>query len=192
MTEKEKMLAGEPYDCGDPELLGLWYAGKNLMREYNQLDYTDSKARLRILDNLLGARGENTQITAPFYVDYGKFISLGNNCEINMNCVFLDCNKITIGDNALIAPGVHIYTVFHPLRPEARLARSESGEFPFAPCRTAPVTIGNNAWIGGGTIIMPGVVIGDNVTVGAGSLVTKSLPDNVLAHGSPCKVVREI
>ena len=192
------MLAGELYDCGDPELMKMWNTGKNLMRKYNAVDYADRKEQMQILDELLGSRGENTQITAPFYIDYGKFVHLGNNCEINMNCVFLDCNKITIGDNVLIAPGVHIYTVFHPVRAEERFNVNnvnnvnKNGGFPFAIAQTAPVNIGKNVWIGGGCIIMPGVVIGDNVTVGAGSVVTKSLPDNVLAYGNPCRVIRKI
>ena len=109
-----------------------------------------------------------------------------------MNCVFLDCNRITIGDNALIGPGVHIYTVFHPLRAGERLNKSINGEFPFAVAKTSPVTIGNNVWIGGGSIILPGVTIGDNVTIGAGSVVTKSISGNVLAHGNPCRIVKEI
>ena len=106
MTEKEKMLAGQMYDCGDPELMKIWNLGKNLMQKYNNLDYSDKTGQLKILDNLLGSRGEQIQITAPFFVDYGEFIFIGNNCEINMNCVFLDCNYIKIGDNALIA---HLY-----------------------------------------------------------------------------------
>lgn len=192
MTEKEKMLAGELYDCGDPELMEMWNRGKNLMQKYNQIDYSNRKEQMRILDELLGSRGESTQITAPFYIDYGKFIFLGNNCEINMNCVFLDCNLITIGDNALIAPGVHIYTVFHPLKAEERFNKNNHAGFPFAISKTASVTIGRNVWIGGGSIIMPGVTIGDNATIGAGSIVTKSIPDNVLAYGNPCRVIREI
>ena len=192
MTEKEKMLAGELYDCGDPELMELWNAGKNLMQRYNSLDYSNRAEQSKILDELLGGRGEHTQITAPFFVDYGKFIFLGNNCEINMNCVFLDCNRITIGDNALIAPGVHIYTVFHPVSASERFHTSTGDGFPFAISKTSPVTIGNNVWIGGGSIIMPGVTIGDNVTIGAGSVVTKSVPSNVLAYGNPCRVIKEI
>ena len=192
MTEKEKMLAGELYDCGDPELMKLWIRGKNLMQQYNTLDYSDKAEQLRILDELLGARGEHTQITAPFFVDYGKFIFLGNNCEINMNCVFLDCNRITVGNNALIGPGVHIYTVFHPVSANKRLNKSVNEDFPFAVSETAPVSIGNNVWIGGGSIILPSVTIGDNVTIGAGSVVTKPIPGNVLAYGNPCKIIKEI
>jgi maltose O-acetyltransferase len=192
MTEKEKMLAGELYDCGDPELMELWNRGKNLVQRYNSLDYSNKTEQSKILDELLGSRGKHTQITAPFYVDYGRFIHLGNNCEINMNCVFLDCNRITIGDNALIAPCVQIYTVFHPVSAKERFNQSVNEDFPFAISRTAPVTIGNNVWIGGGSIILPGITIGVNVTIGAGSIVTKSIPDNVLAYGNPCKIVREI
>ena len=109
-----------------------------------------------------------------------------------MNCVFLDCNRITIGDNALIAPGVHIYTVFHPVSAKERFHTNTGSGFPFAISKTSPVTIGNNVWIGGGSIIMPGVTIGDNVTIGAGSVVTKSVPSNVLAYGNPCRVIKEI
>jgi maltose O-acetyltransferase len=193
MTEKEKMLAGELYDCGDPELMELWNRGKNLIQKYNALDYSDKVGQAGILDDLLGSRGLHTQITAPFYVDYGKFIFLGDNCEINMNCVFLDCNRITIGNNnVLIAPGVHIYTVFHPVRAHERINKSVNGSFPFAIAQTAPVTIGDNVWIGGGSIILPNVTIGDNVTIGAGSIVTKSVRSNVLAYGNPCRVIKEI
>ena len=192
MTEKEKMLAGELYDCGDPELMEIWYSGKNLIQKYNNLDYSDKKEQLRILDELLGSRGKHTHITAPFFVDYGKFIFLGDNCEINMNCVFLDCNRITIGNNVLIAPSVHIYTVFHPVSAKERINKSVNEDFPFAVSKTAPVTIGNNVWIGGGSIILPNVTIGDNVTIGAGSIVTKSIPSNVLAYGNPCRIIKEI
>ena len=114
MTEKEKMLAGELYDCGDPELLALWHKAKDLARDYNRTDSADAGTKDRILNELLGSRGKNLWITAPFYVDYGVNIHFGNNCEVNMNCTFLDDNRITIGDNALIAPNVQIYTAFTP------------------------------------------------------------------------------
>ncbi|MCL2293727.1 MAG: sugar O-acetyltransferase [Spirochaetes bacterium] len=192
MTEKEKMLAGELYDCGDPELMKIWYSGNNLIQKYNSLDYSNKPEQLKILDELLGSRGANTQITAPFFVDYGKFIFLGNNCEINMNCVFLDCNHITIGDNALIAPGVHIYTVTHPIKAAERFNKSVNKDFPFAISKTAPVKIGNNVWIGGGSILLPGVTIGDNVTIGTGSVVTKSIRSNVPAYGNPRRIVKEL
>ena len=191
MTEREKMLAGELYDCGDAELLTQWHKAKDLVRDYNQMNSADADEKERILNELLGGKGKNLWITAPFYVDYGNNIYFGNNCEVNMNCTFLDDNIIRIGDNALIAPNVQIYTAFHPTNAIDRFGiPKEDGSFEFCKTQTAPVIIGNNVWIGGGAIILPGVTIGDNVVIGAGSIVTKSIPDNVIAVGSPCRVVR--
>ncbi|WP_300280953.1 sugar O-acetyltransferase [uncultured Subdoligranulum sp.] len=192
MTEREKMLAGQLYDCGDAELLTQWHKAKNLAREYNQLDSTNTAAKDRILTELLGGRGANLWITAPFYVDYGNNIYFGNNCEVNMNCTFLDDNRIVIGDNALIAPNVQIYTAFHPTNAADRFGpQKEDGSFAFCKTQTAPVIIGNNVWIGGGAILLPGVHIGNNVVIGAGSVVTRDIPDNTVACGNPCRVVRE-
>ncbi|EKO1914048.1 sugar O-acetyltransferase [Clostridium botulinum] len=192
MTEREKMLAGELYDCGDSELLSQWHRAKNLVRDYNQTNSENLEQKNRILTELLGGRGANLWITAPFFVDYGNNIYLGNNCEVNMNCTFLDDNKIIIGNNALIAPNVQIYTAFHPTNSQERFGEvKEDGSFEFCKTQTAPVVIGNNVWIGGGVIIMPGVTIGDNVVIGAGSVVTKDIPSNKIAYGNPCRVVRD-
>lgn len=192
MTEREKMLAGELYDCGDKELLDQWHKAKNLARDYNQTDSRDGETKDRILDELLGGRGKNLWITAPFFVDYGNNIYFGNNCEVNMNCIFLDCNRIVIGDNALIAPNVQILTAFHPTNAKDRFGeKKEDGSFDFCKTRTAPVVIGNDVWIGAGAIIMPGVTIGDNVVIGAGSVVTKDIPSDTVAYGNPCRIVRE-
>ncbi|MBR2928856.1 MAG: sugar O-acetyltransferase [Oscillospiraceae bacterium] len=192
MTEREKMLAGELYDCGDKELMEQWYLAKRLMKEYNAIDVEDLAGRKRILSELLGGTGNDPWITPPFFVDYGNNIYLGNNCEINMNCTFLDTNRITIGDNALIAPNVQIYTAFHPANAAERFGEPrEDGSFAFCKTQTAPVTIGKNVWIGGGAIIMPGVTIGDNVVIGAGSVVTKDIPSNKIAFGNPCRVYRD-
>lgn len=191
MTEREKMLAGELYDCGDEELLTQWHKAKDLMRDYNRTDSRDAQTKDGILMQLLGGRGKNLWITAPFFVDYGNNIYFGNNCEVNMNCTFLDDNKIVIGDNALIAPNVQMYTAFHPTDASERFGEPKAdGSFEFCKTRTAPIVIGNNVWIGGGVIIMPGVTIGDNVVIGAGSVVTKDIPDNVVAYGNPCRVMR--
>ncbi|WP_280745982.1 MULTISPECIES: sugar O-acetyltransferase [unclassified Parabacteroides] len=190
-TEREKMLAGEPYDCGDPDLLDRWHKAKELQKQYFLADTRDRILIDRILDELIGSRGEHCWIAPPFYVDYGENIHLGNSVEINMNCVFLDCNTITIGDHSGIGPGTHIYAVTHPTVPDERLSvPNDPDEFPFWKSHTAPVTIGRNVWIAGGCIILPGVTIGDNTTVGAGSVVTKSLPSNCLAAGNPCKIIR--
>lgn len=185
-TEKEKMLAGEPYDCGDTTLINRWHKAKQLQKEYNNTPSYDIKKLSVLLDDLIGSRGDNVWISAPFFVDYGENIHIGNKVEINMNCVFLDCNTITIGDFSGIGPGVHIYTVFHPINPFERLTENSS----FWKSMTAPVYIGENVWIGGGSIILPGVTIGDGTTIGAGSVITKSIPANCIAVGNPCKVLK--
>ncbi len=190
-TEKEKMLAGEYYNPGDKELLTRWHLAKKLMCMYNQTDTNDQTKLNGILDQLLGSKGQNVWITAPFFVDYGENIHLGNNVEININCVFLDCNRITIGDNSGIGPNVQIYAVTHPVQPTERLATQKDG-FQFWNSYTAPVTLGKNVWIGGGSVILPGVTIGDNTTIGAGSVVTHDIPANSVAVGNPCRVIREI
>ncbi|MEG1585427.1 MAG: sugar O-acetyltransferase [Bacteroidales bacterium] len=188
MTEKEKMLAGELYDCGDAQLIERWHFAKRLQQKYNLTDSRDRETINTILDELLGSRGEHVWIAAPFFVDYGENIHIGNNVEINMNCVFLDCNRISIGNHSGIGPGVQIYTVSHPINPTERLSPTRQ----FWKSYTAPVTIGSNVWIGGGAIILPGVTIGDNSTIGAGSVVTKDIPANCLAVGNPCKIIRNL
>ena len=192
MTEREKMLAGDLYDCGDPELLEQWHKAKDLMRDYNHTDSANLQEKERILNELLGGRGTNLWITAPFYVDYGNNIYFGNNCEVNMNCTFLDDNEIRIGNNALIAPNVQIYTAFHPTNAADRFGESkEDGSFEFCKTQTAPVVIGDNVWIGGGAILMPGVTIGDHVAIGAGSVVTNDIPSDSIAYGAPGRGMRE-
>lgn len=188
MTEKEKMLAGELYDCGDAELLALWHRAKDLARDYNLTNSSDTKRKSELLNELLGKVGNQLWITPPFHVDYGCNIYFGNNCEVNMNCTFLDDNKIIIGDNVLIAPNVQIYTAYHPTHYLDRFTISENETFNFCKTQTAPVIIGKNVWIGGGTIILPGVTIGDNTVIGAGSVVTKDIPADTIAYGNPCKV----
>ncbi len=191
-TEMEKMLAGLPYDAGDRALQQLQCEGKNLIRDYNKLDFQDRKNQQNILHKALGSIGEQVLIAPPFHVDFGKFIRLGNGVEINMNCVFLDCNYITIGDFTLIAPNVQLYAVGHPVNAKDRFNPNSQGAFPYALGTSAPITIGKRCWIGGSSIILQGVTIGDNVTIGAGSIVTKDIPSNSLALGTPAKVVRTL
>ncbi len=188
-TEKEKMLAGKNYDTRDPELIAMYHKARKLMQIYNNLDSTDAKRKEEVLTKLLGDFGEKAWIEPPFLCDYGENIFIGEKTLINTNCMFIDNNIITIGKNVLIAPYVQIYTAKHPLRAEDRI-REGAG----APYNTSasPVTIGDHVWIGGNSIILPGVTIGENTTIGAGSVVTKDIPANTLAFGNPCKVIKEI
>lgn len=188
MTEKEKMLSGEIYDCADSELIKRWHKAKKLQEKYRKTNTNDLKKRDKILNKLLGSKGKHVWIAAPFFTDYGENIYIGDNVEINMNCVLLDCNRIEIGTNSGIGPGVHIYTVSHPIKASERISKTSN----FWKAQSKPVIIGNNVWIGGGSIILPGVTIGDNTTIGAGSVVTKDIPANTLAVGNPCKVIRNL
>ena len=184
------MLSGELYDCSDRELMDRWHLAKDLARSYNSCRSSDIELKSKILNELLGGRGRNVWITPPFLVDYGNNIYLGNNCEINMNCTFLDDNKIIIGYNALIAPNVQIYTAFHPKNPVERFGEAKAdGSFEFCKTQTAPVVIGKNVWIGGGAVILPGVTIGDGAVIGAGSIVTRDIPPYKIAYGNPCMVM---
>ncbi|WP_028987073.1 sugar O-acetyltransferase [Thermicanus aegyptius] len=181
-SEKEKMLAGQFYYAGDEELVKEREYARNLLFEFNHTRPSEKEKRMEILKQLIIAKG-SFYIEAPFYCDYGYNIIVGDNFYANFGCTILDVNKVTIGDHVLLGPNVQIYTATHPIDPVERLTGKEFSK---------PIFIGNNVWIGGGTIICPGVKIGDHVTIGAGSVVTKDIPDHVVAVGNPCKVIREI
>lgn len=184
MTEKEKAASGLLYDANND--LGLqreMKEVKGILYKYNQLPPWEEESRQEMIRSLLGKTGDNYTILSPFYCDYGYNIEIGENFFSNMNLVILDGAKVTIGDNAFIAPNVGIYTAGHPLDAEQR---NKGLEYAY------PVTIGNNVWIGAHVAILPGVTIGDNVVIGAGSVVAKDIPSNVLAVGNPCRVIREI
>jgi len=190
MTEKEKMLNGEPYNSRDPELLRQYHKARMLLKTYNNIDSTALQQRINLLDSLLGKLGNGVWIETPFFCDYGEHISIGENTFVNTNCIFIDNNKISIGANGLIGPHVQIYTAEHPLKASERIIKSEEGTHYLT--STKPVSVGHNVWIGGNSVIFPGVTIGDNVTIGAGSIVAKDIPDNVLAFGNPCKVQKQL
>lgn len=154
-----------------------------LTQKLNTIDRSDFEGIACIVKELLGKAGDNVFINPPFYCDYGFNIEIGNNFFANYNCVFLDVSKIKIGDNCFIAPNVSLYTAGHPLHPVSRSSEYEYG---------APITIGDNVWIGGNSVICPGVTIGSNSVIGAGSIVTKDIPDWSLAAGNPCRVIRKI
>lgn len=184
------MLSGDYYDSRDPELLKMYHSARRLLKDYNNLDSEFISERERLLNELFDHKGPGVWIETPFFCDYGENISIGAHTFVNTNCMFLDNNKITIGKNGLIAPYVQIYTAIHPLKASERIF-IDKGQSRY---RTAskPVHIGDNVWIGGNSVIFPGVTIGNNVTIGAGSVVTKSIPDNVLAFGNPCQVIRKL
>lgn len=188
------MLAGEFYDSRDPELLANAHRARALLARYNTTPSTDGDARTAILAELLGGVGEGVWIEPPFFCDYGREISIGASTFLNFNCVLLDAAAISIGENGLLGPGVQLLTVSHPPRAADRMVPGwapGSGSSPYRN-RAAPITVGNNVWIGAATLVMPGVTIGDNVTIGAGSIVTKDVPPDVLALGQPCRVQRRL
>lgn len=167
----------------DEAVLAEMKETRKLVQKFNQADATDENSLQMLLRELIGDMGENCTITQPFYCDYGSHIKLGNSFFANYNCVILDVAQVDIGDCVFFAPNVAVYTAGHPIHPEARNSMYEYG---------IPVKIGNNVWVGGNSVICPGVEIGDNVVIGAGSVVTKNIPANVIAAGNPCKVIRMI
>lgn len=181
-------------DCSEPNFKNAWNKAQKLTIQYNNTPPEESRTCDAILYELLGSRGKNLSIAHGFRCDQGRNIHIGNNTEINFNCTILDCDTVIIGENVLIAPNVQIYTATHPLRAADRITPHSQGNAAFGYCKvlTSPITIGNNVWIGGGSIILPGVTIGDNSTIGAGSVVTRSIPENSLAYGNPCRVISEI
>lgn len=194
MNELEKCLAGEWYNCHDEIFLKYKSNARTLLVQYHALAVHQKAEKTEILKQLFGSIGSNISVGTPFLCDYGKNIQLGTNVSINMNCTFVDCNKIEIGDNVLIASNVQIYTAAHPVELADRLVpdwHPESGEY-FCRTYALPVKIGNGCWIGGGVIILPGVTIGDGSVIGAGSVVTKDVPANCVAVGNPCRVIRKI
>jgi maltose O-acetyltransferase len=181
-SEKEKMLAGEPYDAGDSELKLARLRARSLCQRINALTVADVDAKTKLLSDLFG-QATLVKINQPFFCDYGLNIRLGQNVYFNYNCVVLDVAAVTIGNNVLFGPSVHIYTATHPMSARERRAGLESGR---------PVVVEDDVWVGGGTVICPGVVIGTGSVVGAGSVVTKSVPSGVFAAGNPCKVIRNL
>jgi len=182
MTEKEKMISGENYLAGDAILLKDRRKAKNLLHRLNVSEYRITKVAREIIKELIPNAGTNLYIEPPFFCDYGYNIFCGDNVYFNVNCVILDGAKVTIGSNVFFAPGVQMYTANHPLDAESRRT-VENG---------LPITIGDDCWIGGNAIILPGLTIGKGCVIGAGSVVTKNIPDNSLAVGNPAKVIRKL
>lgn len=182
MTEREKMLAGEPFETFDPELSEDRNRAAALLRRFNALSMQAPEYR-PTLSALLPHASQRCKIRPPFYCDYGYSLHIGDNVFINYNCVMLDGAPIRIGNHVLIGPAVQIYTFVHPMDACERRQSVES-------CR--PVTIGDDCWIGGGAILCPGVNIGARSVVGAGSVVTKDVPEGVVVAGNPARIIRQL
>ncbi|BDR59364.1 sugar O-acetyltransferase [Xylocopilactobacillus apicola] len=182
--ELDNMLSGKLYHAGiDPIAREAGARARRLSRTFNQTTEFDRELRTKLLKELFKATGEKIYIEPPFHTDYGIHTTIGENFYANYDCIFLDVAPITIGNNVLCGPRVGIYTAGHPVDAEIRNSGLEYGY---------PIVIGDNVWIGGNTVINPGVTIGNNVVIGSGSVVTKDLPDNVIAVGNPCHVLRPI
>lgn len=192
-TEYEKCLAGEPFiGSEDPKIMETILRTRRLLVQLNATDYADTEHRQDLLRQIFGAMGKGVHVDIDFHCEYGKHIFIGDKVIINMNCTFVDNNRIDIGSNVLIASNVQIYTATHSTNVHERMVEnwSEGQEI----CRTyaLPVRIEDGAWIGGGAIILPGITIGRNSVIGAGSVVTRSIPDNCVAVGNPCRVIKRI
>lgn len=181
-SEMEKMRAGELYDALDPELVQARERARDLCQDLNATRERDQEARRSILKQLFGRGGESVWMQPPFFCDYGSNILLGERVYFNFQCVVLDVCEVKIGDFTFFGPAVQIYTAAHPMNAELR-RQQEFGK---------PVEIGSDVWVGGGAIICPGVKIGSKTVIGAGSVVTRDIPDGVVAVGNPCRVIREI
>jgi maltose O-acetyltransferase len=182
MTEKEKILSGSLYTVDGELRRGLLNARK-ITRQYNATTEDEAEIRKKLLSELFARIGENIYIEPPFRCDYGSNIFIGENFYANYDCVILDVNRVTIGSNVKFGPRVCVYTAGHPIDARVRRSLLEFGK---------PVTIGDDVWVGGNAVINPGVTIGNNVVIGSGSVVTKNIPDNVVAAGNPCRVLRPI
>ena len=181
MDQIKRRDAGIAY-IADKEVMEQQKRARKLTQELNTVDRSDFEKIEKIVKELLG-KSEGAFINPPFYCDYGFNIEVGKNFYANYNCTILDVGKVTIGDNCMFAPNVAIYTAGHPIHPDSRNSMYEYG---------IQVSIGDNCWLGGNTIVCPGVKIGNNVVIGAGSVVTKDIPDWSLAAGNPCRVLRKI
>ena len=172
MTARERMVAGELYDALDPELVEARERARQLLARYNATGYREA------LTALFGRLADDAVVEAPFHCDYGFNISVGRRFYVNVNCVFLDCAPIEIGDHVLLGPGVHLYTATHP--PDAAERRSGLE-------LAKPIAVGDDAWLGGGAIVLPGVTIGARAVVGAGSVVTRDVSADERVAGNPAR-----
>ncbi|MEV1009201.1 sugar O-acetyltransferase [Streptomyces sp. NPDC049881] len=182
-TQHERMLAGDLYIADDPEIARAQQRAVRLAAAYQAAYATDAEAARPLLAELLGHLAPGAHIRPPLYVDYGTYLSVGEDTFVNYNLTALDVASITIGRDCQIGPNVQLLTPTHPVEPQPRRDKLEAA---------LPITIGDNVWLGGGVIVLPGVTIGDDSVIGAGSVVTKDVPAGVVAVGNPARVVRTL
>ncbi len=192
MTEKEKMLRGEPYDPTDEELTALRVKAHRLSQQYNMTYETDEKQRADILDELLPDRGRGTYLQGPVQFDYGVFTHVGENFYANFNFTVLDTCPVEIGNNVFFGPNCTVATALHYLEPAPRRMRYRGDGSPYDIEFGSPVKIGDDCWIASNVVICAGVTIGSGCVIGAGSVVTRDIPEGCLAAGNPCRVIRKI
>lgn len=180
-TEKEKMLAGEIYNCLDQDLENERQKARELLQRFNQLPPVVEM--FQVLQQLLGRIGSNSIIFPPFYCAYGKNIFLGDHVFFNVQCTILDCGLVQIGHHVMVGPCVQIYTPAHHLQAELRNQGLEVAQ---------AIVIEDNVWIGGGAILLPGVTVGRNAVVGAGAVVSRDVPPSTVVAGNPARVIRQI
>ncbi|MGB3411724.1 MAG: sugar O-acetyltransferase [Microthrixaceae bacterium] len=182
-SQFDRMIAGDLYIADDPRIIAASLRAMALTESYNATPAAESALRRQILEELLGGLGADSEIRAPLQCDYGSNITVGARTFINFGLVALDVASITIGDDVQIGPNVQLLTPTHPIDADLRRAKWEAAD---------PITIGNNVWLGGGVIVLPGVNIGDDTIVGAGSVVSRDLPSGVVALGAPARVTRQL
>ncbi len=182
-SQRERMLAGDLYIADDPQLAQDNQRAMALMEQFNRSPAAEAPVRRRILTELLGALGDDVEIRPPLYCDYGYHIRIGARTFVNFGLVAIDVAAISIGEDVQIGPNVQLLTPTHPVEPEPRRAKWEAAE---------PITIGDNVWLGGGVIVLPGVTIGADTVVGAGSVVVRDLPAGVVAVGNPARLARRL
>lgn len=182
-TEKDKMRSGDLYNATDPELTEERLKARLLIKKLNDSKEDEENYRNELIKALIPNSGHNLWLQPPFYCDYGTHIFIGDHVFFNFNCVILDVASVTIGHRTKMGPNVQLYTATHPINYKLRATGLESGK---------AISIGEDTWIGGGAIVLPGVSIGDRTIIGAGSVVTKDISSDVLAAGNPCRVIRKL
>lgn len=182
MTEKEKMLAGIPFDGFNPDLVGMISRGRAFNRQFNALGPDDRESQRKLLETYWAKVGECVNVNAPIHIDYGQ-VEIGDSSFINYNCVILDEAFVRIGKNCFIGPNCAFYTIQHALGYQPR----NEGRM-----QALAITVGDNVWIGGNVVLLPGVEIGAGSVIGTGSVVTRSIPSGVVAYGNPCRVIRAV